>query len=229
MKKIILVVHITAIFLVKLIAQNNEILIANKGINSKVKTIGIVIENSSSFEIPSSFFIKLYDLNYSKLSTVKSKYKKISTTIETDYLVTITLKSINISPNKQRKKKKIERNVLVNQGCTNRTIPITCTITETLQSKQVLIKGSIVYSDISGKVLMVLPLSCLHKYEYSSFQMEGNKRAVSGRSKSLLKSHPHPKPFPSDKEMLLSSRFNLKKVIAKSLSKNIKSFEKLYK
>lgn len=199
-------------------AQNKGDELALNNTNSDTQYVLLQSKNNSATEIPSKFLNDILELNFRKLNSPNLIYNTSTSSFNAKVIVVIN--NINVSQDKLVKSTATEKEILGNQGCRNRTVPVTCEITKSTQSKKIDIEGQVIFYNQNNEVLKIKKIAISNMFKHSSYKMQGNKRALSGKSKSLISKYPNEVPFPTEKEMVLLCTSKLKKRIAKILTDN---------
>ena len=215
----------------------------NDNLDSDIKkakvqgTIYFIIEvnNKSNVILPKTF---AGDLKRISLDGLNKKWKEYHSDIDQsvvyDYLVSLNIKEIQVSPETQREKgynksKKIidgEEYILDNNGnvlkdslgndiTKPKEIEINCYVNEIYQNKSTVVVGDLEYTNFkNNQVKFTDPIRYEMSFEHKSANCVGDRRALNKETKSMC--DVQPLPFPNDKAMIMMTVKGLK-----DLMKNI--------
>jgi len=198
------------------------------------------VENHSNINFPPEFESDLLALDLPRLDNPWVEYhtKQLDDNIEFDYLVSVVIKSVAVSPDNtfQRDtliKKEIEdgfqyvlddngnvmKDSLGNDIKMKKYKDVQCALIETVQSKECVIGGEVEIVTVNpAKVLKSDPLAADSYFEHISARAIGDEEALGPDEKNKIQSKPI--PFPSDIEMIIRCTEALKVGIRRAMEQN---------
>lgn len=201
---------------------------------AKIKgTVYFIIEvkNKSNVIFPKTF---ARDVTRISLDGLNKKWKvyhsDIDQSVVYDYLISLNIKDIQVSPETQREKeynksKKIIDGVeyvldnngnvlkdsLGNDVTKPKEIVITCSVNEIYQKKSTVVVGNLEYTNFkNNQVKFTDPIRYEISFEHTSAICAGDKRALNKETKSIC--GVQPLPFPNDNSMIMMTVKGLKDV-----------------
>jgi hypothetical protein len=171
-------------------------------------------------------------------SWVEFYTKHVDEDIYIDYLITINLNQINVSPESITEKDRMEtkeiedgwdyildhrgnvmKDSLGNDIKQKKYRSVACSVIETIQYKDASISGLIEFMDNeSGQIIKTIPISAESIFEHISARAIGDVEALSAASKKMIKVDPL--PFPHDMDLIYQSKKALKHSIRQALRQN---------
>jgi hypothetical protein len=203
--------------------------------------VGVDAVNSTRFRLPGDFFDKLLSFNTNNLSSNWVEYHigRGNREVEFDYLITIRLQSINISP-ERFDQKEILRTKTVEDGFSyaldakgnvmkdtlgnDIKIPkykdLKCTLVERHQSKEVTVEAQIEYLELypDRRVTKLIPITATSKFSNVSGKAVGDLDALLPEDRKLIERRSV--AFPNDEDMIYDCTEPLQKVISDELQAN---------
>ncbi len=203
--------------------------------------VGVDAVNSTRFRLPGDFFDKLLSFNTNNLSSNWVEYHigRGNREVEFDYLITIRLQNINISP-ERFDQKEILRTKTVEDGFSyaldakgnvmkdtlgnDIKIPkykdLKCTLVERHQSKEVTVEAQIEYLELypDRRVTKLIPITATSKFSNVSGKAVGDLEALLPEDRKLIERRSV--AFPNDEDMIYDCTEPLQKVISDELQAN---------
>jgi hypothetical protein len=203
--------------------------------------VGVDAVNSTRFRLPGDFFDKLLSFNTNNLSSNWVEYHigRGNREVEFDYLITIRLQNINISP-ERFDQKEILRTKTVEDGFSyaldakgnvmkdtlgnDIKIPkykdLKCTLVERHQSKEVTVEAQIEYLELypDRRVTKLIPITATSKFSNVSGKAVGDLDALLPEDRKLIERRSV--AFPNDEDMIYDCTEPLQKVISDELQAN---------
>ena len=204
-----------------------------------ISHVFIRTKNETGAIMPAGFERELMNFG---LSSLNSKWKIFHTrkhsNIEYDYEVLLSLTGLEVSPGLIQEKiyedsKEIEdgfdyvldengnvmKDTLGNDIKIVRTIIVKANVVETYLNKAARVNGFIELFDLkTGRLLESKPFGGESVFEHYTSAYEGDRRALSSRSRKYCDVRPI--PFPSDEFLVLDAAEQIKPVIRKKLARN---------
>jgi hypothetical protein len=217
--------------LAQLISQTREMGISRVLVSSMNKTI---------LNLPADFMDGLVAVNANELNSEWVEYytRKMDKEPNYDYYIDIILQNIEVSPDVVQDKDAIEKKtvdngfeyVLDSKGNVMRDTAgndikikkykeIQCTLIETHQLKDCIIKGEIEFSSANPQTLIKKqPIGANMHFEHVSARAVGDVNALSPEKRQLIEMKPV--PFPDDIRMVVDCTEALKKAINEAIQYN---------
>lgn len=203
--------------------------------------VGVDAVNSTRFRLTPDFFDKLLSFNTNDLESSWVEYHigRGNRSVDFDYMITIRVQNINISPERFDQKetmrtKRVEDgfsyaldargNVMKDSLGNDIKIPkykdLKCTVVERHQSKEVTIEAQIEYLEIypDRRVTKLIPISATSRFSNVSGKAIGDFEALTPEDRKLIERSTV--SFPSDEDMIYDCREPLQKVISEEMREN---------
>jgi hypothetical protein len=200
----------------------------------------ISVVNRTIINLPQEFSDGLVAVNANEISSEWVEYntRKIDNTVQYDYYIDIILQAIDVSPDLVQDKDLIEKktvdngfeyvldakgNVMKDTAGNDIKIKrykeIQCTVIESHQVKDCIIKGEIEFLSTNPQSLLKKqPIAANTHFEYVSARAIGDVNALSPEKKKLIAIKPV--PFPNDIQMIIDCTEALKKSINEAINYN---------
>ncbi|MFC2128239.1 hypothetical protein ACFLRR_00040 [Bacteroidota bacterium] len=203
------------------------------------------IRNRTEVVLPKEFENELLSFSLSGLDSKWLNYDlKKQKDIFYDYNVFLNIKTIDVSPerlseniyeDKQSVKDgwrysldangNVKKDSLGNDIKTPKYKIVKCTVNQTTMTKRAMVSGSLeFYNNITKEMIKKVPIATESSFEHIYARYEGNKIALSDKSKKLLRNKPI--PFPSDIDMIWQTQENLKNITKQKLKLHKRLLEK---
>lgn len=203
--------------------------------------VGVDAINSTRYRLPDDFIDKLLSFNTNQLSNNWVEYHigRGNREVEFDYMITIRLQSINVSPERFDQKeilraKTVEDgfsyaldsrgNVMKDTLGNDIKIPkykdLKCTLVERHQSKEVTVEAQIEYLELypDRRVTKLIPVTATSKFSNVSGKAVGDIDALLPEDRKLIERNTV--AFPSDEDMIYDCTEPLQKVISDEIQAN---------
>jgi hypothetical protein len=216
----------------------NQLLVETKWLGTS--RAYLQFENHTHFKLSNKFNHDLMEFGAADLNSswVEFYTKHVDEDIYIDYLITINLNQINVSPESITEKDRMEtkeiedgwdyildhrgnvmKDSLGNDIKQKKYRSVACSVIETIQYKDASISGLIEFMDNeSGQIIKTIPISAESIFEHISARAIGDVEALSAASKKMIKVDPL--PFPHDMDLIYQSKKALKHSIRQALRQN---------
>lgn len=202
----------------------------------------IDVKNQSRMILPKNFVREIKSINTTSLDR---KWLKFYTKDEIkqnsyDYIVTLNIKNIDISPEREKirefeesaeikdgykyildKKGNVKKDSLGNDIKEDKFKKVKAKVFELYRYKSAIVTGDLKIKDlIYNKSFKTYPVNVEAVFESYASRFEGNRNALSKETKRRLRSNPE--PFPSDPDLLFLAVDDLKNILFDEINKNLK-------